>query len=87
MLFFGSLTALALFGPLAIDVKRRQSMGAEWTQFAAATSYIPFAAMAAGRTRLRFGEIGWWRLGLGVSLYAALLTAHPWLFGVNPLPF
>jgi uncharacterized membrane protein len=87
MLLFGSLTALALLGPLAIDAKRRASMGAEWERFAAETSYLPFAAMAAGRTRLRFSEIGWWRLGLGLALYAVLLWGHPWLFGVNPLLF
>lgn len=87
MLLFGSLTALALLGPLAIDARRREGMGADWERFAAETSYLPFAAMVAGRTRLRFSEIGWWRLGLGVALYAVLLWSHPWLFGVNPLPF
>jgi uncharacterized membrane protein len=87
MLLFGSLTALALLGPLAIDARRRASMGADWERFAAETSYLPFAAMAAGRTRLRFREVGWWRLGLGIALYVVLLGAHPWLFGVNPLPF
>ena len=87
MLLFGSLSALALFGPLAIDAKRRASMGTDWERFAAKTSYLPFAAMVAGRTRLRFSEIGWWRIGLGVILYALLLWSHPWLFGVNPLPF
>lgn len=87
MLLFGSLTVLALLGPLAIDVKRRANMGAAWERFAAETSYWPFAAMVAGRTRLRFHEIGWWRIGLGLALYAILLWSHPWLFGVNPLPF
>lgn len=87
MILFGSLTALALLGPLSIDARRRASMGAEWERFAAETSYLPFAAMVAGRTRLRFGEIGWWRIGLGIALYAVLLWAHPWLFGVSPLPF
>lgn len=87
MVLFGSLTALALLGPLAIDARRRAGMGDDWERFAGKTSYLPFAAMAAGRTRLRLREIGCWRLGLGIALYAVLLTAHPWLFGVNPLPF
>ena len=87
MVLFASLTALALLGPLAIDARRRAGMGDDWERFAGKTSYLPFAAMAAGRTRLRLREIGWWRLGLGITLYAVLLTAHPWLFGVNPLPF
>lgn len=87
MVLFGSLTALALLGPLAIDARRRAGMGDDWERFAGKTSYLPFAAMAAGRTRLRLREIGYWGLGLGIALYAVLLTAHRWLFGVNPLPF
>lgn len=87
MIMFGSLTVLALLGPIAIDAKRKARMGADWQRLAAETSYLPFAALVSGRTRLRFGELGWWRIGLGIALYAVLLWAHPWLFGVNPLPF
>lgn len=86
MILFGSLTFLALAGPLAIDAKRRMALGPVWQGYARQTSYIPFAAIAAGRTRFVMGEIGWWRLGLGVLVYIALLAVHPLLFGVAPWP-
>ena len=82
----GGLTTV-LLGPIAIDAKRKARMEADWQRLAAETSYLPFAALVSGRTRLRFGELGWWRIGLGLALYAVLLWAHPWLFGVSPLPF
>lgn len=86
MILFGSLTILALLGPLAIDWKRRLAWGAEWRRFADQTSYVPFVAMITGRTRLSFSEIGWWRIAAGLGLYIVLLWIHPWLFGVSPLP-
>jgi uncharacterized membrane protein len=35
---------------------------AGFVRLAAQTSNIPMAALIAGRTRLHFGDIGWWRL-------------------------
>jgi uncharacterized membrane protein len=86
ILLFGSLLALALFGTASIDAKRRRALGSKWDAFAAQTSNIPFAAIAQGRQRLSLGEIGWWRLALGVVVWAVLLWAHPYLFGVRALP-
>lgn len=85
-ILFGGMTMLALGGALAIDAKKRQHLGSAWTEYAALTSHLPFAAIIAGRTRLSLAEIGWWRIVLGLALFAALLSAHPWLFGVDPLP-
>ena len=48
-------------------------------------SAVPFGAIVSGRQKLSLGEIGWWRILLAVVIYAALLFAHPYLFGVNPL--
>jgi len=86
LILFGSLLALAVAGTFSIDAKRRRKQGAAWDRFAAETSNVPFAAIAAGRQSLRLGEIGWWRMGLGVVIWAALAWAHPWLFGVRALP-
>jgi uncharacterized membrane protein len=86
LIMFGSLLALAVLGPTSIDAKRRRALGATWDSFAAQTSAVPFAAIAAGRQTLKLGEIGWWRLGVAVIAWGALLFAHPLLFGVSPLP-
>ncbi|HXQ17900.1 MAG TPA: NnrU family protein [Caulobacteraceae bacterium] len=86
LILFGTLLILAIVGPLSIDAKRRRALGPTWDAFAAQTSAVPFAAIAQGRQTLKLGEIGWWRLGLAIVIWAALVWAHPMLFGVSPLP-
>jgi uncharacterized membrane protein len=85
VILFGSMLALAVFGTASIDAKRKRALGARWDAFAGQTSGVPFAAILAGKQKLSVGEIGWWRLLLGVVVWAALLFGHPFLFGVNPL--
>lgn len=85
VILFGSLLALALLGTASIDAKRKRALGARWDSFAGQTSGVPFAAILAGKQKLSLGEIGWWRLLLGVVVWAGLLYGHPFLFGVNPL--
>jgi uncharacterized membrane protein len=86
LVLFGSLFVLAVLGPLSIDAKRRRALGPKWDAFAAQTSALPFAAILAGRQQLKLAEIGWWRLALAVVIWAALVWAHPYAFGVSPLP-
>lgn len=86
IVLFGGMFALALFGMASIDAKRRRVLGPAWDAFAAQTSNVPFAAILSGRQTLRLGEIGWWRIGLAVFVWAALAWAHPMLFGVAALP-
>jgi uncharacterized membrane protein len=82
LILFGSMLVLAIFGTASIDAKRRRALGPKWEAFAAQTSNIPFVAMASGRQRLSLPEIGWWRIVLGVAVWAALTWAHRYLFGV-----
>jgi uncharacterized membrane protein len=86
LILFGSLLILAVFGTLSIDAKRRRALGETWDAFAQETSAVPFAAIVQGRQKLALGEIGWWRLALAVVIWAALVWAHPFIFGVSPLP-
>jgi len=86
LVLFGTMLVLALIGTRMIDAKRRRALGAKWDGFAAQTSNIPFAAIAAGRQSFSLGEIGWWRILLGVAVWALLAWAHPYLFGVRALP-
>ena len=86
LILFGGNTVLALLGALHIDARKHVLLGHHWQRFAAATSFVPLAALIDGRARLSVSEIGWWRIGLGVALYVLLLIAHPWLFGITVWP-
>ena len=86
IVLFASMLALALFGTVSIDAKRRRALGKSWDAFAAQTSNVPFAAIATGRQQLDIAEIGWWRIALGVGVWAILAWAHPYLIGVRALP-
>jgi len=78
LILFGSLLLLALGGTALIDAKRRRRFGERWSQFAAVTSSIPFAAIVAGRNRLApaLREIGVLRPLIAVAIYAVIFVLH-----------
>ena len=78
LILFGTLLVLALGGTAAIDAKRRRAFGEQWAQFAAVTSNVPFAAIAAGRNRLApaLPEIGAWRVLLAIVVYVVAFYLH-----------
>jgi uncharacterized membrane protein len=82
VVFFGGFLLVALLGTLSLD--RRKRADPNWPRFADATSHIPFVAIAQGRNRLAWREIGWTRPLIGLAAYVVLLLAHPWLFGARP---
>lgn len=82
LIFFGSFLLLAGIGTVSMD--RRKRANPDWGRFAAATSHIPFVAIAQGRNRLDLREIGWKRPLIGLAVFFFLLWIHPWLFGVRP---
>jgi len=86
LLFFGAFAATALAGMPSIDGKLARRDPEGWRRFAAQTSVLPFAAIAAGRNRVVWREIGWAAPLLGTLLWLLLLRLHPVLFGVSPLP-
>jgi uncharacterized membrane protein len=82
-ILFAGMLVLALLGMPAIDHKRALRMGDAWRAIAAKTSVLPFAAAAAGRVKVDWKGIGWWRPALGAVLYVILLFGHGWLIGVR----
>ncbi len=86
LIFFGAFLILSLAGSLSIDKKRKELFGADWERFAAATSIVPFMAIAQGRNSLQLGELGRWRLVLVLIVFGFFLHIHNYLFGVSPLP-
>jgi uncharacterized membrane protein len=75
LVFFGGLLVLAALGTALIDRKKRSDP--DWPRFAAVTSNIPFVAIAQGRNRVAWREIGWLRPAIGLALYFGVLTVHP----------
>jgi len=82
LVFFGGFLLVALCGTLSLE--RRKRADPNWPRFAAATSHVPFAAIAQGRNHLVWREIGWTRPLIGLAAYAILLLLHPSLFGARP---
>ena len=76
LVLFGAFLFLALVGPLSIDAKRKKKHGERWDRFAAVTSNLPFAAIVSGRNSLRVGELGWWRIALGLVLFVVTLILN-----------
>jgi uncharacterized membrane protein len=84
LVFFAVWAVVAFAGTVSIDAKRRRLLGAAWEPFAAQTSIVPFAAIAAGRNRFSAGEVGAWRWGVAVVVYALMLGGHAPVIGVSP---
>ena len=81
-IFFGGFLLLAAVGTLAMDARKKSNP--DFARFAAVTSNIPFVAIAQGRNRIVWREIGWLRPLIGVALFVVFYAAHPWLFGARP---
>ena len=82
---FATMAAIALFAIVKNEWVLRRSPRAEARAFRLASSALPFGAVLGGRQRVRAAEIGWRIPLLALFAYAAMLWAHPLLFGANPL--
>jgi uncharacterized membrane protein len=71
----GSLLLLAGLGTLLMDARKKSNP--DWPRFAAVTSHIPFVAIAQGRNRIRWREIGWLRPAIGLAAFFLVLLVHP----------
>ena len=85
IVFFGAFMVTALAGMPSIDAKLARRDPATWQALSAATSIVPFAAIAQRRNRFVPGEIGWLPLLIAVVAWALMLQLHPWLFGAAPV--
>jgi uncharacterized membrane protein len=75
LVFFGGFLVLAVVGTLAMDARKRSNP--DWPRFAAVTSHIPFVAIAQGRNRIVWREIGWLRPAIGLAVFFIVLAFHP----------
>lgn len=82
VVFFAAFLLLSLVGALFADRKKAAAFGEDWQAFAAATSHLPFAAIASGRNKMALGELGV-PAAVGLALYLAVFWGHEWLSGVG----
>jgi uncharacterized membrane protein len=82
VIFFGGFLLLAGLGTILMDSRKKSNP--DWARFAAVTSNLPFVALAQGRNRIAWREIGWMRPVIGLLVFAAFFAAHSWLFGARP---
>jgi uncharacterized membrane protein len=78
--------ALAIGGMFHIDARRASDLGDAWASYAERTSILPFAAMARGKAKVQFKDIGVVRLVVVAIIYIAILHTHALLIGASPFP-
>ena len=84
LLFFGTFAVVALAGTVSIDQKRARIHGDSWLRYTAVTSNVPFLAVAQGRNKVAWGEMGAVKLLLAAIVFAAMAALHARMFGVQP---
>jgi uncharacterized membrane protein len=75
LIFFGGLLAVAAIGTVLMDARKKSNP--DWARFAAVSSNVPFIAIAQGRNRLAWREIGWVRPAAGLAVFFLVLLVHP----------
>ncbi|MDN5787041.1 NnrU family protein [Pseudorhodobacter sp.] len=86
VVLFGSFTAFALLGMVAIDRRNQRQMGAEkWQELAQHTRVLPLAALVSGRWH-PIHSPNPLRLVGTLLIWAGVLMAHLPVIGVSPLP-
>ena len=75
LIFFGGLLAVAGLGTVLMDARKKSNP--DWARFAAVSSNVPFVAIAQGRNRIAWREIGWLRPAAGLAVFFLVLLVHP----------
>jgi uncharacterized membrane protein len=79
-IFAAGFAVLSLVGPLHQDRKLLARRGEPYRAYLEATSFVPFAAIAAGRQRLVMGEIPFRAIGWGLAVTVVLRLGHDLIF-------
>lgn len=83
LILCGAMAVLALVGAAFQDRRKRTEDPAGWRVLAAETSFWPFQALAAGRTRLAPRALVL-PVVAGLAAYLVMAAVHQNLFGVSP---
>jgi uncharacterized membrane protein len=85
LIFFGTFMVLGVVGGIHQDSRKLRELGEPYRRMVAETSFMPGAALIAGRERLTAEDIPWAAIGIGSALAIVLIAFHPYLFGGHPL--
>ncbi len=87
VIVFGLLTAFSIAGCKLLDLKAKKRLGIEkWHQISAMTSIIPFASIAAGKSRMHVNRSFIVQIAVASAIYLwFLLYGHSWVFGIPVL--
>ena len=77
---FGTFAVFALLGGRLIDRRVRREMGDDWQHL-----LKKVRERRGVQTNFKI-EAAIYRLAAGLALFLGLIWAHPWIFGVSPLP-
>ncbi len=83
-LFFGTFLVLAAAGTVLMDWRKAALHGERWARFAGLTSNLPFLAIAQGRNRFAWREIGIAKVVIALAVFSLFFLFHSWLIGVRP---
>lgn len=72
----GGILVLALLGSIGQDHKKLNVVGEPWRVWMGRTSFVPFAALLAGRAKWSALREGWPALLLGLLLWLAVTWLH-----------
>jgi uncharacterized membrane protein len=85
LFFFSSFALLGVVGGIHQDNRKLHELGEPYRRMIAETSFVPGAALIAGRQRVTASDIPWTAVGIGFAMAIALIIFHPYLFGGHPL--
>ena len=80
VLLFATMAAIAIAALVRNECRRRRDGGQT-----APVDILPFASVVMRHTSLPWREIGWRRLAATAAVDLAILFAHPYVLGVDPL--
>src|SRR3546814_2531464 len=76
LILSGGILALALFGSLGQDSKKKRLMGPDGVWWQRQTAYVPFVGQLAGRLRWRDALPGWAAFATGLGIWLAATWEH-----------
>ena len=81
IIFFGGFAAWPPVGARDQERRKLATIGKEFADFLAETSYLPFAAILRGRQKLALKEVNWKAGLIGLAIFAVVRFFHRPLFG------